>query len=569
MSECIKYDVVLVGAGPANLTLAYRLLQLAKKPIKIAIFEKGKAVGSHLLSGAVSNPRVISKLFPNWMNSDFPLQGIVQESNLSLVSARRWENLPSFATPPYFKKEGYAILNLSDLATYMVRQIKELEQGKDGAIVDVFPGFAATSIIYDGNRVIGVRVDDTGDDESDICYGNVISFGDKGFLSREIVTKFNLSNNPQIYSVGVKEVWETNESYEGKVWHTIGYPMEPGHFGGGFIYGCKNNKLAIGMVLSCAFQNPNIEPPQILQELKKHHYVQDMIRGGKLIKYGAAILPEGGYYSMPEKFAVDGAILLGDACGTLDVKRFSGVDKAMESGYQAAESVLKALEDGDFSGTALGLFQENLMNGWVGQEIRNSRYFRQAFVDYPELNKKVIPGIIDSINAGKAPWYAVMKMGIKDPFGSLELLNAKKMIENPSDKGPVVYEEDRLSVSKGFKKAEKESPVGFDHSLLYSTADVVFYANTHYEEDNNHIDELDANVCANCIKEYDAAGYKTPCVGDCTADVHQTLDNGDYRYHSMALENCVQCRTCEIVCPNSNLRVNAAMHGYGPDFSGM
>jgi len=560
--------VSLIGASPSNLALAHRLVELASRPVRIAIFEKAKQIGGHLLSGAVSNPRVIKKLFPDWDKGDFPLQGICSDSYLSMVGVRRWENVPGMLTPSYFKKEGYAILSISDMAAYMAGELQKRAADKDGVIVDMFPGFAAQSIVFEGDRVVGVKVDDSGDGVRDVCHAKVTVFGDKGFVSRDLVSKYNLRKNPQVYSVGVKEVWRTEKSFEGKVWHILGYPLAPGHLGGGFIYGCKNNHLVIGMVMSCDSANPNMRPPQVLQDLKKHPYVQEMIRGGNLLKYGASILPEGGYYSLPDKFAVDGAMLVGDALGTLDVKRFSGVDKAMESGYVAASSVWEAIEKNDFTQGTLNSFQPRLMGGWVGEELGDARYFKRVFDDYPEILGKVIPDMVKSVDSGKGPVWAGAQFGLSDPIGSLRLLGARKMMERPSDKGPAIYKPDRTHINPNYSAA-RTLPEGFDQSVVYSTADVVFYAHTHYEDDNNHIEEFDANVCVDCIEKFDATGKDTPCVGDCTAEVHQTLEIDGKRRHTMALENCVQCTTCEIVCPFENLRVKAALHGYGPDFSGM
>lgn len=568
VAERIEYDVALVGASPSNLTLALRLVELTAGPLKIAIFEKAKEVGGHLLSGAATNTRVIRKLFPDWDKGEFPLQAVCDESYLTIVSPRRWENIPGPLVPPYFDKTGYAIVSVAEMAQFMSAKIMEKAAGKDGVVVDIYPGFPAQGIVYDGDRVAGVKVDNTGDELADNCYAKVTVFGDKGFVSRDLIEKFKLRKNPQVWSVGVKEVWETRKSYEGKVWHTLGFPLGAGHLGGGFVYGCKDNKLIIGMVMGCDAENPNMRPPQVLQDFKKHPYVQDMIRGGKLVKYGAAILPEGGYYSLPEKFSVDGAMLVGDALGTLDVKRFSGVDKAMESGYVAADVVNEAIRKGDFSETTLAAYQKKLMEGWVGGELRDSRYFRKAFHDYPEILNTFIPRMVNEVNSGKGVVFAGLQAGLAAPFGSLKLLGARKMIENPSDYGPVEYKKDYEHIDKSYKDT-REMPDNFAQDTVFSTADVVFYAHTHYGEDNAHIDEFDAEVCLNCIKEYDAAGFDVPCAGDCTAEVHQTLEKDGVRRHAMALENCVQCTTCEIVCPYGNLRVNAALHGYGPDFTGM
>ncbi|VAX20388.1 Electron transfer flavoprotein-ubiquinone oxidoreductase [hydrothermal vent metagenome] len=564
----MEYDVILVGASPSNMALAWRLVEKADTPIRIAILEKSKSLGGHLLSGAVTNPRVIQTMFPEWDKGEFPLEGVCEKSHVTMLGSKGWAHVPHMFMPPYFKKEGYAIISISNMVAFIASKIAEKAKEKEGVVVDIYPAFPARSIVYEGERVVGVKVDSTGKDELDICYAKVVVFGDKGFTSRDLISKFNLCKTEQTYAVGVKEIWETKESYEGMVWHTMGYPLPPGHLGGGFIYGCKNNKLIVGMVMGLDFANPNIRPPQALQDLKKHPFVQEKIGGGKILRYGASILPEGGYYSLPEKFAVDGALLVGDALGVLDVKRFSGVDKAMQSGLDAADTIHSALKNGDTTATGLSGYQEKLMSGWVGKELKSSRYFRKAFRDYPELLNTAIPKIMKYVDSGKGLIASGIALGLTDLKGSINLLGAQKMMDNPAEAGPMTYEKDYKAIKADYS-AKVETPKEFDSETIYSTDDVVYYAHTHYEEGNNHIEEFSADTCKKCIAEYEAEGKETPCVGDCTASVHQTLNKEGVKVHAMALENCVQCRTCEIVCPYENLRVNAALHGYGPDFSGM
>jgi electron-transferring-flavoprotein dehydrogenase len=234
--------------------------------------------------------------------------------------------------------------------------------------IDLFTGFAAHSVAFENGRVAGVAVTEEPKSEEDYVYGKFTCFGDKGFISRDVVDHFKLRDNPQIWSVGVKEVWQLNESVEGKVWHTLGYPLLDGTFGGGFVYGMKDNKLTIGMVISLDSQDPNMNPQQKLQDYKKHPFIQKMIAGGKLLKYGAALLPEGGYYSLPKKFYVPGALLMGDALGTLDVKYLAGVDRAMECGYVAAKVLHDALVKDDTSEAALAPYQKELEDGFVIKE---------------------------------------------------------------------------------------------------------------------------------------------------------------------------------------------------------
>ncbi len=191
MSNKIEYDVLLVGGSLSNLTLAYRLIELTNSPVRIALIEKGIHIGTHLISGALSNPRVIKKLFPDWETGGFPIEGICKESFLSIAGVKGWTDVPSDLTPPYFKKEGYAILSISEVARFMTAKIKEKADAKPGVVIDIYPGFAGKEIIYDGSRVAGVRVDETGTPTEDICYAKVVVFGDKGFLSNDLIQKFN------------------------------------------------------------------------------------------------------------------------------------------------------------------------------------------------------------------------------------------------------------------------------------------------------------------------------------------------------------------------------------------
>lgn len=572
MAKRIEYDVLFVGGGVASLSAAHRLVDLAKQnnaSVRIGVLEKGKDFGAHVLSGAVSNPRSVKKLFPDYETNGFPLEGKCAQSNVTILGRKKAWDMPSFFAPPELNKTGYLILSLSEVCRWMAANLHEKVKETPSIVVDLYTGFAGQEILYDGNRVAGVRVDSTGNAENDNCYAKVTVFGDKMFLSRDLYAKFNLTPTPQTWAVGVKEVWETEKDLSGKVWHTIGFPLLDGSFGGGFIYGLKDKKLAIGMVTGLDSDNPALRPPQILQSLKKHPWVQEMLKGGKIVKYGASLIPEGGYYSLPREFAVDGAMVVGDALGVLDVKGFSGVDKAMETGMTAAETLFAAVRKKDYSAATLGAYKQALMDGWVGQELKKSRYYRWAFHENKKLFSDYLPTVVNGLDDANI-YAGGVSAFLSGPAGLIgSALDLKKLMDGGTEIGPVQWKDDRTNTKPDFKAKPLAEPDGFVKGTVYSTADVVFYANTHYHHGNAHITEFNAEACKRCIGRYHGSGNEVPCAGDCTAEVHEVREKDGVKYHFMNLENCVQCRTCEIVCPEKNLRVNGAEHGSGPDFTGL
>ena len=583
MSDRLEFDVLLIGASPSNLVLAHRLVDLATEsgtPLMLGVLEKGKDFGAHIVSGAVSNPRVLKKLFPDIESSDFPLEGICKDSTFTVLGNENHWNVPNALLPPGLKKHGYYILTLSHVVKWLVEKLQEKVSGLSDKNIyaECFPGFAAHAAVYDGDKCVGVQVVEqpTGNADEDNIYGRVVCFGDKGFVSRDVIAKFNLRENPQIWSVGVKEVWELpkDKNFENKVWHTMGFPLFDGSFGGGFVYGMKDNKLTVGFIMSLDSENPNLNPQQRLQDYKKHPWLQTMLSGATLLKYGAAILPEGGYYSLPKAFQIDGALFLGDALGVLDISGLSGVDKAMESGYIAAgviHDVLKA--DGGFSKEELAPYQTQLMESFVGKELYAGRYFRYAWQENPRLLKSYLPIVANGVDKCSmiGPYLGLVSVGLKNnPLQCMgDALRLKGLMEGTLNIGAITYKRDFEHIIPDFKPQHTPQFAEFDSKTVYSRPDAVFYADPKYHEGNLHIDEFNADVCVQCIAKYDALQKDVPCVSDCTAEVHRIDEMNSARRHGMSLENCIQCRTCEIVCPEVNLKVRAAEQGSGPDFTGL
>ncbi len=586
-SDRLWYDVLVVGGSPSGLALAHKLVDLciaSGQPLNMAVLEKAPEFGRHCMSGAVSNPHVVQRLFPNWQADGFPIEAVCTESHFTLMGQEKTWDVPSIALPKGVKKEGYHVLSLSHVVAWMATQLEAKVSKYDHINVDLLTGFSAHQVVWESNeadeqQVVGVQVVEhaTGNPDEENLYARVVCFGDKGFISRDFVDALNLRPNPQCWSVGVKEVWElpAGKNLEGKVWHTLGWPILDGTFGGGFVYGMKDNRLTVGLVISLDSENPNINPQQTLQAYKQHPWLQELLAGGKLLKYGAATLPEGGYYSLPTQFACNGGLLLGDALGVLNISSLAGIDKALECGLQAAEILhagLQAATDDvpDFSNKRLGEYQTNLMKTHVGQELYEGRYFRHAWKDNPRLLKSYLPSVLSGVDAGN-PIAGFISVGLKNnPFQALEdALKLKGLMEGTADIGPVVYKKDHEYIDPNFKAPPLPPQPKADKSLLYSRPDAVWFAGPTYHEENRHIDEFSADTCKACIATYDAVNKDTPCVSDCTAEVHRTDVVNDLRIHGMSLENCVQCRTCEFVCPQENLRVRPTEQGSGPDFMGL
>jgi electron-transferring-flavoprotein dehydrogenase len=574
MGEAIRYDLLLVGGSCSNLILAHRLLDLAKLSglkISIAILEKARQFGGHIVSGAICNPQVIAKLFPDFESQGFPHEGRVEVSHLSILgSQERWD-LPEAVIPKGLRKQGQLILTLSHVIRWLAETLQEKAKGIPNVTLDVFPGFAAHEILYEGERVIGVRVSDSGQVYEDCVFAELTCFGDKGFISKDLIERFHLRPRPQLWSVGVKELWQIPGSLQGQVWHTLGYPVLDGSFGGGFVYGLKDNRLALGLIIGLDSKNPNLNPQQRLQEFKAHPWIQSLIAGGKLLKYGAAVIPEGGYYSLPTRFGVEGALLLGDALGVLDVGSLAGINNAMETGYLAAGLIHDGFLKGDLR--IQEAYQKAVMESSVGQDLYRSRYFREAFLENSRLLEAYLPQICRSVDAGH-PWLGSLRWGLQDPVRrGRELLRAYTLLTgrvSASEPPPRGYVAPHAAIQADFVAPSVVDPETLTTRAGYfSRSEAVFFADPRYPEGNRHILEFSADTCCQCIATYDKLNRPTPCVADCPAEVHHIRERNGLRSHAMALENCIQCRTCEIVCPYLNLRVNPSYEGSGPDFYGL
>lgn len=581
-NEAITYDVLLVGGSPSNLTLAHQLCEKAKANpdmhLSVAILEKAEDFGSHIVSGAVVKKEIFDKAFPNHVADGMPIESICHESHFSILGKEKKFDVPSVLTRaalPDFCKEGYYVLTLSNVVAWMAETLETKAAEIPNITIDMYPGFAATKVVIEEGKVKGVQIAESGNPIEDNVYASIVCFGDKGFISKDLIKHYELETNPQLWSVGVKETWRLapGKNMKGKVYHTLGYPTMDGTLGGGFVYGLDHDRLTIGLVISLDSKNPNIHPQKQLQEMKKHPWLQKLIKGGELLNYGAAVLPEGGMASLPKEFQVDGGLLLGDALGLLDMKSLAGVDKAIESGYIAAETIVSAFKKRDFSAESLSSYQKKLSKSPWLDKLKSNRFFRTAFDKNPKLLEKFVPEVIESIDLTGNPILGAIKIGLMDPIGAIKsAISSFTFLNVPSEvKDEIKYVEGYKHIDPKFSKINaNETDTEFNKETIYSREDAVFYANTKYEEHPEHIDEFNADTCLQCVNKYEALNIDVPCVSDCTAEVHRLdIKDNDVKVHAMSLENCVQCRTCELVCPEQNLRVNAAYAGAGPDFRGL
>src|SRR6266699_1661205 len=386
--EILAMDVVFVGAGPANLSGAFHLARLIKLhndaikteerqgetlgEIEIGVIEKGAAVGSHILSGAVMDPRALKELIPDFVEQGAPLESTVNEDYFLYLTKNRAIRSP--ITPPPLKNHGYYIISLNRLTAWLGEKCEE-------AGVNIFPEFPSADILYDeDDRVVGVRTGDKGIDKEGKRKPNfepgvdlrakvtVLGEGPRGSLTKQLTARLNLNagREPQVYSIGVKELWELpDDRYPtGRVTHTLGFPSDAHTYGGGWIYGMQNRILNIGYVTGLDYQDPLLDPHAEFQRYKQHPFLAKLLDGGKMIRYGAKTIVAGGYFAMPQLYA-DGLLLVGDCAGFLNSQRLKGIHAAIKSGMLAAEAIFEALQADDYSANQLQRYNQLVNESWI------------------------------------------------------------------------------------------------------------------------------------------------------------------------------------------------------------
>ena len=560
--EQIEMDVVFVGAGPANLAGALWLKQKVAEhdafiekgikqgnkigDIEIAIVEKGSFVGAHILSGAVMDPIAIRELMPDFLAQGCPVDSVVTEDAAWYLTEMKAYNAP--IVPPPLKNKGKYILSLSKMCEWLGEKCEE-------AGINIFPEFPAEDIIYDeADAVIGIRTGDKGIGKDGKPQPNfepgvdilakvtVLGEGSRGSLAKGLMSRLGLMNGKesQVFSLGIKELWEVPEGNfpEGKAVHTLGFPSDTRTYGGGWIYGLKNNVISIGYVTGLDYEDPMIDPHHEFQKFKTHPKVAEILKGGKMIKYGAKSINAGGYWTMPRLYA-DGVLIVGDSASFLNGQRIKGIHTAIKSGMLAAETIVDALGHGDFSANHLRHFEERVSGSWIYDELYRVRNFHASFQ--------------------KGRWSALINSGLQFLTHGLAWGFMPREHHIPG------YQ--RMQTLKNRQQKDgRYKNLQFDKELTFDKVTDVFYGAVAHDEDQpSHLHVLDTEICATrCVVEYD-----NPCQRFCPAAVYEMEERNGRKELKVNFSNCVHCKTCDIADPYQIINWVTPEGGGGPNYKGM
>jgi electron-transferring-flavoprotein dehydrogenase len=519
------------------------------------LIEKGADIGSHGLSGSVVDPKGFDELLPGAWRDVAPVEAPVSTDEMWYLNPNGSKlAVPPVAMPPMLKNHGKFVCSLQKLTKWMGGLAEE-----HGA--DVFPAFPGQELLWDGDRVIGVRVGDKGVGHDGKPKANyepgpdllakvvILSEGVRGTLAKQAIIKLGLDKDvdPQVYACGVKELWQClpGKVTPGSVIHTFGHPLPNETFGGGFIYGMQNDILDIGMVTGLDYKDPSTDPHDNMQRYKQHPAVAKMIEGGKLIRYGAKAIPEGGYFAMPRAYA-DGLLITGDSAGFLNGMRLKGIHLAIKSGMMAAETAFDAIAADNVATEALSAYGDRFRKSWAFKEMRVARNFHQGF------KGGLVSGML---NAGMA-----MNTGGR-AFGVVDRLH-----------GEAGY----AQMAKLDERAPRalENRAKIDNVITFDKLTDVFNSGTLHDEDQvPHLHVADTSICADrCTTE-----YGNPCQYFCPAKVYEpsfvkTGTNGSTKVEgslTINFSNCVHCKTCDIMDPYQIITWVPPQGGEGPVYTGM
>ncbi|POO03611.1 Electron transfer flavoprotein-ubiquinone oxidoreductase [Trema orientale] len=536
--ESIEYDVVIVGAGPAGLSAAIRLKQLCREKdvdLSVCVVEKGAEVGAHILSGNVFEPRALNELLPQWTQEESPITVPVSSDKFLFLTKDR-----AFSLPCPFDNKGNYVISLSQLVRWMGAKAEELG-------VEIYPGFAASEILYDENDVVvGIGTNNMGIAKDGSKKENfqcgvelkgritLLSEGCRGSLSEKIIEKFNLrdkgDSQHQTYALGIKEVWEIDEDKHkpGAVLHTLGWPLDQKTYGGSFLYHMKDRQVSIGLVVALNYQNPFLNPYEEFQKLKHHPAIKQVLEGGTVLQYGARTLNEGGFQSIPYPVFPGGAII-GCSAGFLNVPKIKGTHTAMKSGMLAAEATFHVLNEG----LGMETYWDNLKNSWIWEELYRARNYRPAF-EYGLVPGLAISALEHYVLKGKFPF--TLKHGKPDH----EATNV----------------------------AELHCPIHYpkpDGLLSFDVPTSLHRSNTNHEHDQPaHLHLRDPKI----PELINLPVYAGPESRYCPARVYEYNpdEKGQLKLQINA-QNCLHCKACDIKDPKQNIEWTVPEGGGGPGYS--
>jgi electron-transferring-flavoprotein dehydrogenase len=548
--ETMDFDVVIVGAGPAGLSAAIRLKQLAAaagRELSVVVLEKGSEVGAHILSGAVIDPIGLSKLIPDWKAKGAPVETPVSEDRFYYLGPAGVLRIPNFVMPPLMSNHGNYIASLGNLCRWLGEQAAEMG-------VEVYPGFAAAELLYsERGAITGVATGDMGvgkDGQPTDRFTRgmelkgkytIVAEGARGSLSKMLMAKFGLTEGcqPQKYGIGLKELWEVRpEAHKpGLVQHTLGWPLDDRTGGGSFLYHYGANLVSVGFVVHLNYQNPYLSPYGEFQRFKTHPAIRDTFEGGKRIAYGARALTEGGWQSIP-KLVFPGGVLVGCAAGFMNVPRIKGSHNAMLSGIAAADAAFAAIADGR-EHDRLQAYQEDVMEGPIAKDLRSVRNAKPMLARFGTALGTALSGIdmwLNTVLPGVGLGYTMEHS--KPDYAATELASREPQIAYPKPDGVLTF--DRLT-------------------------NVSFSGTNHEEDQPVHLKVASLAVQKNSEHDF----YAGMSNRYCPAGVYEWLEEPGGPRYVINAQNCVHCKTCDIKDPNQNINWVVPEGGGGPNYPGM
>ncbi|MFN5099092.1 MAG: electron transfer flavoprotein-ubiquinone oxidoreductase [Burkholderiaceae bacterium] len=543
--EAMDYDVVIIGAGPAGLSSAIRLKQLAEqqgRELSVCVLEKGSEPGAHILSGAVMDPTAMHELFPDWQTRGAPLNTPVAEDRFLFLTENSAYATPNWLLPACFKNHGNYIVSLGNVVRWLAQQAEALG-------VEIFPGFAAAELLFDeqgavtgvatGNMGVGKDGAPTADFQLGMALNakyTLFAEGARGHLGKQLIAKYQLDagRDPQTYGIGLKELWEIDPAKHqpGLVIHTAGWPLDAETYGGSFLYHLENNQVAVGYVVGLGYENPYLSPFEEFQRYKTHPSIRGFFEGGKRLSYGARAITAGGLQSLP-KLTFPGGALIGCDAGFLNASRIKGSHAAMKSGMLAAEAAFDAIGAGRAQ-DELTAYTTSFEKSWLHEELHVARNFKPAMGKGLYLGTLLV-GIDQVLFRGKAPWTLHH--------------------DHP----------DHL----GLRPAAECTPIAYpkpDNVLTFDRLSSVFISNTnHNEHQPAHLTLTDADVPV----AVNLSTYAGPEQRYCPAGVYEYVEAQGQPRLQINAQNCVHCKTCDIKDPTQNIVWVTPEGGGGPNYPNM